>query len=169
MSFQPAKRIRRGLVLIDPYFNTEGRFEFSRVVATILMMVVSLGLWVFREWLTGVASLSGVYGATAKFYSLTLLRPFLCLPDIYRWFSTIPVGDHHIFIKVYPIAGTLITAFAFASLYMSAYSLFLRYRHDHFRIGDYLGIWCVPLFISGLYFFLIMAWAELQLFLSLSV
>lgn len=166
MSFQPIKRIRSGLVSINPYFNAQGRFEFSRVVATAMLMMVAAALWVFRDWLIPLSSQFSVYGVTARFYKLALLEPFLYLPNVHGWLSSIPIGSNTYIVKLFPIAGTALIAFAFASLYMVLYSLFLALRRDHFRIGDYLGLWSLPLFMSGLYFFLTMAWAELQTFLA---
>lgn len=166
MSFNAIKRIRSGLIWINPYFNDKGRFEFSRVVATFILIIITTVLWVFRDWLINLSNEPTVYGYTAQFYYLALLKPFLCLPDIHSELSALLAGSHPYLKKLFPIVGTLTIAFAFASLYMVLYSIFIALRHGYFRIGDYLGVWVVPLFVSGLYFFLTMAWAELQMFLA---
>lgn len=139
----------------NPYRNSGGQIEYSRFIAVIMLEAVAAILWFLKipnEHLED----DKPYNLVAYFYKYTLVWPLEQLKSVLAWFKNIPTTGYAKVDQFVTYGGLVGYIFLVMSLYLVMYVGFLHTKKHHFKIGDFLGAWCVPLFLGLMWGFGVM-------------
>lgn len=153
MSSKFGQYLRSALVFLNPYYNRQGRFEFSRVVAVSLFSMVCLPLYLFRQEIENYKSLEAPYNLAAEFYYYVMIVPTATVPTAWAWIKEQPaVSTNEVVNSIVTYGGLTLYIVFGLSLYMAIYCMVQRLTKSPFRIGDFLGFYGTPLFLAGFWY-----------------
>ena len=141
---------------LNPYRNKNGHIEYSRFVAVIMLECVAAVLYLFKV-MPDFLTMEKPYNLVAYFYKYVLVWPLEQAKVVWGVLKEITLTGNGQVDQIISIGGMIGYIALLMSAYMAVYTVILRWTDDDFLIGDFLGMWCVPLVLGGLWYFGVMA------------
>ncbi|MGP5058702.1 hypothetical protein ACTXIV_08345 [Psychrobacter celer] len=141
---------------LNPYRNKNGHIEYSRFVAVIMLECVAAVLYLFKV-MPDFLTMEKPYNLVAYFYKYVLVWPLEQAKVVWGVLKEITLTGNSQVDQIISIGGMVGYIALLMSAYMAVYTVILRWTDDDFLIGDFLGMWCVPLVLGGLWYFGVIA------------
>lgn len=146
------KKLSQVTMRLNPYRNADGHIEFSRFIAVMMLEAVAVVLYLFKI-MPDLLVMEKPYSLVANFYQYTLVWPLQQLSSVWAMLKDLSWFSHEQADQFIAIGGLAGYVFLIMTAYMIAYAAILKVTKKDFLIGDFLGVWCVPLFLGGAWYF----------------